>query len=131
MAGQNRRYAALLDHFIAMPEDADEPITTDFAQAAGVLRSCEREMERRYDRLAEVGVPAGKMRTLDEVYEWDQTASQGLVVDVEHAALGTVSLPGPPLRFFADEGEVVRTHTAPPVLDQHGAEIRAWLEDDA
>jgi S-DNA-T family DNA segregation ATPase FtsK/SpoIIIE len=39
-----------------MPEDADEPITTDFAVAAGVLRSCEREMERRYDLLAEAGV---------------------------------------------------------------------------
>ena len=30
-------------------------------------------------RLAEVGVPAGKVRTLDEVYEWDQTSSQGLL----------------------------------------------------
>jgi len=49
-------YATLLDHFIAMPEDVEEPITTDFAVAAGVLRSCEREMERRYDRLAEAGV---------------------------------------------------------------------------
>ena len=39
-------------------------------------------------RLAEVGVPAGKVRTLDEVYEWDQTASQGLLIDVEHATLG-------------------------------------------
>ncbi len=49
-------YAGLLDHFIAMPEDADEPITTDFAQAAGVLKCCEREMEERYDLLASAGV---------------------------------------------------------------------------
>ena len=28
-------------------------------------------------RLAEVGIPAGKVRTMDEVYAWDQTASQG------------------------------------------------------
>ena len=40
-------------------------------------------------RLAEVGVPAGKVRTLDEVYAWEQTASQGLLVDVEHTSLGT------------------------------------------
>ena len=39
-------------------------------------------------RLAEVGVPAGKVRTLDEVYAWDQTASQGLLVEVEHPTLG-------------------------------------------
>ena len=49
-------YVGLLNHFIAMPEDADEPITTDFAQAAGVLKCCEREMEERYDLLAAAGV---------------------------------------------------------------------------
>ncbi|CAA9372997.1 CaiB/BaiF CoA-transferase family protein [uncultured Nocardioides sp.] len=83
-------------------------------------------------RLAEVGVPAGKVRTLDEVYAWDQTRSQGLLVDVEHSTLGTVTLPGPPLRFFAAGGEEVtrRDHGAPPVLDEHGGAIRAWLQDD-
>jgi crotonobetainyl-CoA:carnitine CoA-transferase CaiB-like acyl-CoA transferase len=45
-------------------------------------------------------------------------------VDVEHAALGTITLPGPPLRF--DGGDPV-THAAPPTLDQHGDAIRAWL----
>lgn len=84
-------------------------------------------------RLAEVGVPAGKVRTLGEVYTWDQTLSQGLVVDVEHSTLGTVSLPGPPLRFFAGDGTEVtrRDHAAPPVLDEHGAALRAWLEEEA
>ncbi|MDT7856972.1 DNA translocase FtsK 4TM domain-containing protein [Rubrivirga sp. S365] len=49
-------YAELLRHFSAMPEDAEDPIITDFAQAAAALRSCEREMEIRYDLLAEAGV---------------------------------------------------------------------------
>lgn len=79
-------------------------------------------------RLAEVGVPAGKVRTLDEVYAWDQVASQGLLVDVDHPTLGEVTLPGPPLRFFDDGGEVTRRdHGAPPLLDEHGPAIRAWL----
>ncbi len=80
-------------------------------------------------RLAEVGVPAGKVRSLDEVYEWDQVASQGLLVDVEHATLGSVTLPGPPLRFFDADGTEVtrRDHAAPPLLDQHSASIREWL----
>ena len=34
-----------------------------------------------------------------EVYEWDQTRSQGLVIDVDHPALGRIELPGPPLRL--------------------------------
>jgi len=80
-------------------------------------------------RLAEVGVPAGKVRALDEVYAWDQVASQGLLVDVDHPTLGRVTLPGPPLRFFDGGGTEVtrREHAAPPTLDEDGAAIRAWL----
>lgn len=83
-------------------------------------------------RLAEIGVPAGQVRTLDEVYGWDQTLSQGLVVDVEHPTLGKVSLPGPPLRFFTphEDGEIETTPTRhrPPLLDQDAEAVRAWLE---
>jgi crotonobetainyl-CoA:carnitine CoA-transferase CaiB-like acyl-CoA transferase len=86
-------------------------------------------------RLAGAGIPAGKVRTIDEVYGWDQTLSQGLLVDVEHATLGRLSLPGPPLRFFAPgaDGETEttrRTHAAPPVLGADGDAIRAWLAGD-
>jgi crotonobetainyl-CoA:carnitine CoA-transferase CaiB-like acyl-CoA transferase len=83
-------------------------------------------------QLADAGVPAGKVRTLDEVYTWDQTLSQGLVVDVEHPTLGRIALPGPPLRFFDAAGdEVTRTaHRTPPLLDQHGESVRAWLQGD-
>jgi formyl-CoA transferase len=80
-------------------------------------------------RLAEIGVPAGEVRTLDRVYEWEQTRSQRLLVDVSHSSLGTVTLPGPPLRFFdADGAEIDLVHDAPPVLDEDGPAIRAWLD---
>ena len=81
-------------------------------------------------RLAEIGVRRQGTH-LDEVYGWEQTASQGLLVDVEHPSLGQLTLPGPPLRFFANDGaEVTRTdHAAPPTLDQHQDAIRAWLAE--
>ena len=80
-------------------------------------------------RLNEVGIPAGKVRGIDEVYAWDQTLSQGLLIDVEHATLGTLQLAGPPLRFFDTRGgEITRTqHKAPPTLDADGAAVRGWL----
>jgi crotonobetainyl-CoA:carnitine CoA-transferase CaiB-like acyl-CoA transferase len=83
--------------------------------------------------LAEVGIPAGKVRGMDEVYAWDQVESQGLRISVEHETLGPLELPGPPLRFFdAAGGEVTRNaHTAPPVLDGHGESVRAWLASEA
>ncbi|MFV0433172.1 MAG: CaiB/BaiF CoA transferase family protein [Leucobacter sp.] len=84
------------------------------------------------ERLSGAGIPSGKVRNLTEVYEWDQLHSQGLVVNVDHAALGEIALPGPVIRFFDvdAEGETERSrisHDAPPVLDQHGEAIRAWL----
>jgi crotonobetainyl-CoA:carnitine CoA-transferase CaiB-like acyl-CoA transferase len=84
------------------------------------------------DRLTRAGVPAGKVRTLDEVYAWDQVESQGLKISVEHPTAGSLTLPGPPLRFFAPspDGETETTrrdHTPPPVLGADGEAIRAWL----
>lgn len=76
------------------------------------------------------GIPAGKVRNLTEVYEWDQVTSQGLLIDVVHQVLGTISLPGPPLRFFTGNGDqetTPRQHTAPPLLNQHTNSIREWL----
>ncbi|GAA4376681.1 CaiB/BaiF CoA transferase family protein [Paeniglutamicibacter cryotolerans] len=83
------------------------------------------------DMLDAAGIPAGKVRTLDEVYAWEQVASQGLLIDVEHPVLGNISLPGPPLRFFdaATAAETTRTsHTAPPLLDADADSIRQWLD---
>ncbi|MFG1615365.1 CaiB/BaiF CoA transferase family protein [Nonomuraea wenchangensis] len=76
--------------------------------------------------LGAAGVPAGAIRSIDEVYTWEQTRSQGLVVEVDHPVLGRVELPGPPLRF---DGLPARTHTAPPMLGQDGEAVLAWLEE--
>jgi crotonobetainyl-CoA:carnitine CoA-transferase CaiB-like acyl-CoA transferase len=75
--------------------------------------------------LARTGVPAGAIRTIDEVYEWDQTRSQGLVVSVDHPVLGVIELPGPPLRFDQHAGG---EHAPPPLLGQHDAVVRDWLD---
>ena len=84
------------------------------------------EADALLDRLGELGIPAGRVRSIDEVYEWDQTRSQGLLIDVQHSTLGEITLPGPTLRFFGDDdSEVTKVaHTAPPLLNQHGASLR-------
>jgi crotonobetainyl-CoA:carnitine CoA-transferase CaiB-like acyl-CoA transferase len=75
--------------------------------------------------LARAGIPAGSIRTIDEVYEWDQTRSQGLVISVDHPVLGEIELPGPVLRF---DGDPPREHAAPPLLGEHDAAVRGWLD---
>ena len=78
-------------------------------------------------RLAELGIPAGQVRTLDQVYQWDQARSQGLLIEVDHETLGRIALPGPPLRI--DDADL-SGHRAPPVLGQHNESVRAWLDQD-
>ena len=74
--------------------------------------------------LAEAGIASGRVRSIDEVYAWEQSISQGLLIDVDHPVLGTFQLPGVPLRF--DDAEP-RTHRAPPMLGEHDEAVRAWL----
>ncbi|MEO5852846.1 MAG: CoA transferase [Nocardioides sp.] len=80
--------------------------------------------------LLAAGVPAGRVRSLDEVYEWDQTRSQGLALEVDHPAYGPLTLSGSPLRFDDQTYSGGRSeHLAPPLLDQHGDAVRAWLDE--
>jgi crotonobetainyl-CoA:carnitine CoA-transferase CaiB-like acyl-CoA transferase len=79
--------------------------------------------------LASAGVPAGKVRAMDDVYSWEQTLSQGLVLSVDHPTLGSVSLPGSPLRFDDNAFSGGRSaHEAPPTLGQHNESIREWVD---
>jgi len=81
--------------------------------------------------LDRIGVPAGRIRNIREVYEWEQTRSQGLLIEVEHDTLGTITLPGPPLRFFDANGteHTRRRHTAPPLLGADNHLITALRAD--
>ncbi|MEV0613141.1 CoA transferase [Nonomuraea sp. NPDC050404] len=127
--GQWRKVAALLGIDAGAAKYASNK--DRFAHREELIADMEKALAE-HDRahwlasLAEAGVPAGAIRTLDEVYTWDQTRSQGLVVEVEHPVLGKIELPGPPLRFDGLEGV---EHTAPPALGQDGDAVRAWLEE--
>ena len=81
--------------------------------------------------LHDVGVPAGKVRSMDDVYEWDQVRSQGLVLEVDHPAYGSLALTGSPLRFDDSVFSGGRSHhLPPPLLGEHNEAIRAWLASD-
>ena len=78
--------------------------------------------------LSEAGVPSGKVRSMDDVYEWDQALSQGLKLTVDHTALGPIDLPGSPLRFDDNSFSGGRSsHQAPPTLGQRNESVREWL----
>ncbi|MEU4830896.1 CoA transferase [Streptosporangium sp. NPDC023615] len=126
---QWRKVAALLD---IDPNITKYAINRErFAHRDELIADMEKVLATR-DRahwlaaLGEAGVPAGAIRSIDEVYAWEQTRSQGLIVEVDHPVLGAIELPGPPLRF---DGDPPLRHTAPPALGEHDEEVLAWLEE--
>jgi crotonobetainyl-CoA:carnitine CoA-transferase CaiB-like acyl-CoA transferase len=85
--------------------------------------------EHWLDLLAAAGVPSGKVRSMDDVYSWDQVLSQGLLLSVQHATKGELRLPGSPIRFDDNAFSGGRSsHLAPPTLGQHNESIREWLD---
>jgi crotonobetainyl-CoA:carnitine CoA-transferase CaiB-like acyl-CoA transferase len=83
-------------------------------------------------RLNQRGIPSGRLRTMDQVYEWDQLISQGLLWTLEHPKYGPIRVPGSPLRFFnitqsglAENDSM--PHAAPPMLGEHNQIVDDWL----
>ena len=117
-----------------------DPIDPRFARNADRVRNRDQliaEIEQAFAeapaeewiaKLEGAGIPAGKVRNVAEVYEWEQTRSQGLLQEVDHATLGRVALPGPAVRF---DGGGRRAHTAPPTLGQHTGELSGVQLDPA
>lgn len=75
----------------------------------------------------DAGVPAGQVKTLDQVYATDQVRQQGLVWTADHSSLGSIELPGSPLRYGRSE---VCLRRAPPTLGEHSAQVRREMLGD-
>ncbi len=75
----------------------------------------------------EAGVPAGQVKTIDQVYATEQVRQQGLVWSSEHSSLGPIELPGSPLRYGRSE---VSLRLPPPTLGEHSAQVRREMLGD-
>ena len=71
-------------------------------------------------RFNEAGVPAGRIRTMDQVYAWNQLEHLGLVDRVTHPTVGELELPGAPVSW-SRSGR--RAATPPPLLGEHDEEL--------
>ena len=71
-------------------------------------------------RLLERDVPAGPVNTIDEVVKDGYLDEAGMLVKVEHATSGSISMPGIAIRMSATPGAV---RHAPPTLGEHNAAV--------
>lgn len=116
---------------VAVGIDPDEPGLATNAERIGRAEELKARIDAIFaeraaaDVLADLdaaGVPAGRIRTIPEVYDWEHVRATGLVHEVEHPRLGTLELPGPAVRWSTQE----RRPTAPPPdLDADHAEVFA------
>jgi crotonobetainyl-CoA:carnitine CoA-transferase CaiB-like acyl-CoA transferase len=83
-----------------------------------------RKAEEWFDLLLEAGVPSGPINTIDDGFAAAERFGLEPVVEVGE---GDRALPTTrhPIRFSATP---VDYELPPPELDEHGAELRAWLE---
>jgi crotonobetainyl-CoA:carnitine CoA-transferase CaiB-like acyl-CoA transferase len=138
--GNQSLWRRLCDQFGLDPDDPDFATNTSRLEHIDALTEQLERCFAKLDRdavlaqLNAAGVPAGRIRGIDEVYEWEQTRSQRLLLNVEHASLGPLTLPGMALRTFelSPAGELSEStrseHSAPPLLDADGPAIRRWLQ---
>jgi crotonobetainyl-CoA:carnitine CoA-transferase CaiB-like acyl-CoA transferase len=72
------------------------------------------------ERLGDAGIPAGRIRTMDEVYAWEQVEHLGLVDRIDHPSAGQIAVPGAPVGW-SRSGR--RPAEPPPRLGEHNEEV--------
>ncbi|MBO9327936.1 CoA-transferase [Achromobacter sp. HZ01] len=70
--------------------------------------------------LESVGVPAGPINTLDQVYEDPHVLARGMKRELPHPAAGKVPMAASPLKF---SGSPVEYRRPPPMLGEHTAQV--------
>lgn len=71
-------------------------------------------------RLLERDVPSGPVNAIDEVVRDGYLDEAGMLVNVQHAASGNITMPGIPIRMSSTPGAV---RLAPPTLGQHNESV--------
>jgi crotonobetainyl-CoA:carnitine CoA-transferase CaiB-like acyl-CoA transferase len=77
-------------------------------------------------RLAETGVPAAPVNTLEQVFSDPHVIERRLEVSMPHASLGSIPGVACPVRMSDSPAVCDR---GPPVLDEHGEQIRQEMKD--
>lgn len=78
--------------------------------------------------LRAVGIPCGRVQSVDEVCDNPQVHARDMIKELEHSKAGAIKVTGVPIKLSETPGDV---STPPPVLGEHTAEVLAqWLSID-
>lgn len=118
---------------IERPDLADDPRFTTNATRRDNVDALVDELEATFRLrpadhwiavLRRAGVPAGPINRIDEAFQWATDHGLEPTVDFSESKVRSVRSP---IRL---SGSAIGARIPPPQLDEHGAEIRAWLEQE-
>ncbi len=123
--GNDRQFAALCQHVLARPDwAADMRFATSKGRATNrealipllVEAFAKETTDHWIDALRAAGIPAGRVRSVPEVFAAPEIAERGLVAQVDDARHGRLRLPASPIAL---RGTPPRPPVAPPRLGEH------------
>jgi len=82
--------------------------------------TCAKPVEEWVGLLEEGDVPCGKVRTVKEALELEQTKARDMVVEMEDELRGKIKMLGIPTKLSSTPGEIRKM---PPVLGEHTIEV--------
>lgn len=123
-AGNDKLFAALCrvigrEDLVADPRfrTNSDRIANRLALAAEIEQAlAARDADEWTEMLLQAGVPAGPINTMAEVFSDPHVLAREMLVEVEHTALGSIRIPGTPMKFSATPAKV---RSAPPLLGEH------------
>ncbi|MDA0304907.1 MAG: CoA transferase [Proteobacteria bacterium] len=127
-AANQKNWLRMLE-ILDAPEIADDPRFAENKDRMAHLGDLEEALNKIFagqttqdwlDKLKAAGVPAGPVLNVNEMHADPHALARDMVVDVEHARLGTVKTLGLPVKFSKTPGEVT---TGAPLYGQHTREV--------
>jgi crotonobetainyl-CoA:carnitine CoA-transferase CaiB-like acyl-CoA transferase len=124
-----RRMAAAME----LSELAEHPDFATNAQRVKNRAALNAKLEARFAErgtaewesiLTEAGIPCSRINTIEDALHDPQTAARDMIMEMEHASLGAIKVPGIPIKMSETPGSGRR---APPLLAQHQEEVLAEI----
>lgn len=124
---QWRRFCNAVEHPTLEPDSRFVTNADRLAHRGDLHEAIEPLLNRRstaewLERFEEAGVPAGAIRSLDEVFEDEDVVGREMRVEMDHAGIGRMWVTGAPWKV---DGASADLRLAPPLLGQHTQEVLA------